>query len=143
MNLRISTCVLQLLFFVLFTQAILACTENNKFSQVDKAPTKISSNLLSVINRLESDSSSEKDKGLSHETEGARMDKEGRIQIYITVYHIDDIILEDLEKTGVKIDIYDTDENLVQGWANPEKIKAISEFPYVKSVDLPTYGVSN
>ena len=140
---RIGTCLLKFLFLILITQAFLACTDENKLAQENTSPTKISSNLLNLINHLESDSSSKQDKGLSHNAETARIDKEGRIQIYITLYRIDDIILEDLKKNGVKIDIYDGDEKLVQGWAKPEKIKTMSEFPYVKSIDLPTYGVSN
>ncbi|MGB7293420.1 MAG: hypothetical protein WBD99_14690 [Thermodesulfobacteriota bacterium] len=140
---RIGTCLLKFLFFILIMQAFLACTEDNKLSQENTSPTKISSNLLRVMNYLDSDSSSKQGKGLTHNTRTARIDKEGKIQIYIILYQIDDIILEDLKKNGVKVDIYDSEQKLVQGWAKPEKIKTISEFSYVKFIDLPTYGVSN
>jgi hypothetical protein len=91
---------------------------------------------------VESDSSSKQRKGLPRNAETTRIDKQGRIQIFITLYQIDAIILENLKKNGVKIDIFDTEGKLVQGWADPEKIKTMSEFPYVKSIDLPKFGVS-
>lgn len=71
------------------------------------------------------------------------VDEEGKIQIYIKLFELNDSNLEDLKNHGVAIDIYDTEQKLVQGWALPGQIKTISELPYVKFIDLPTYGVSN
>jgi aspartate 1-decarboxylase len=142
MALNINTSLLLIVPFIFFAHSFLACTEDSEAPQEKKSIPNISSTLSDVMNYLESNSS-KKDQILSYNGNAARISKEGQIQIYIRLYEIDESKIEELKKHGVAIDIYDNKQKLIQGWASPHQIKIISELPYVKTIDLPTYGVSN
>jgi len=137
---------LYILFFSIFlsifilSQFLSACTETNNHPSEKKSSQKISSSLMNAIHEPESDRT--KGKQLFFD-KNIRVDEKGRIQIYINLYKLDKAGLDELKTHGVEIDIYDKAENLVQGWASPQNIKAISELSFVKFIDLPTYGVSN
>jgi len=118
-----------------------ACTDNN-ISTEKKPHQKISPSLLVIINSLESSEESKREY-LALKYRNFRINEEGKIQIYIKLYEIDESKLEDLKNHGLTIEIYDNKKKLVQGWSLPKQITVISELPYVKFVDLPTYGVSN
>ena len=144
--LRILSTALSLIILTAGVQFIAACTdpnnvstENDQAPSKEKQPQKISSSLLNVIKTVESRSDKE---GLSA-NKAAHIDEEGNIQVYVTLYEFDETKLETLKEQGLKIDIYDPDEKLVQGWANPAQIRAISELAFVKFIDLPDYGVTN
>jgi hypothetical protein len=68
------------------------------------------------------------------------VDEEGRVQIYVKLYDLNEENLDLLKAHGLKIDIYDEKQKLVQGWALPENIKIMSQFDFVKKIDLPSYG---
>ncbi|MGH7799642.1 MAG: hypothetical protein ACREOW_03310 [Thermodesulfobacteriota bacterium] len=125
---------------IALAQITISCSNNYNLSVKRTKYPKISTILLNEINRLETPT---KEGVLSKSNSAIRMDEEGRIQIYIKLYEVDENKLEELRKNGLTIDIYDNKEKLVQGWALPKQIKMISELPYVKFIDLPTYGVSN
>ena len=131
-------------FIILVTNlcAIFSACSDNNISNEKKPHQKISPSLLIIINSLESPEESKREY-LALKYRNFRIEEEGKIQIYIKLYEIDESKLEDLKKHGLTIDIYDNKEKLVQGWVLPSQIKIISELPYVKFVDLPTYGVSN
>jgi hypothetical protein len=131
-----------LLYLLVVLVLIPSCTEANNSTKEKKIQPKISSSLNAVIEQLESKTEN-KEQGLSLTDKSARINEQGEIQIYIQLYEIDESKLEDLKTHGVTIDIYDNKQKLVQGWALPSNIKIISELPYVKFIDLPTYGVSN
>lgn len=142
-NLKIE--IMPFLLIVLTTvialaQIIIGCSNNYNLSVKRTKYPKISTILLNEINRLETPT---KEGVLSKSNSAIRMDEEGRIQIYIKLYEVDESKLDELKKNGLTIDIYNNQEKLVQGWALPSQIKIISELPYVKIIDLPTYGVSN
>jgi hypothetical protein len=142
MALNINTSLLLIVPFIFFAHSFLACTEEGEVAQEKKSPQKMSSGLLNVISHLESSSTTE-DQKLSFINKSVRIDEEGMIQIYIMLYNIDETTLNDLKSHGLKIDIYDKEEKLVQGWALPNQIRDISKLPYVKFIDLPAYGVSH
>lgn len=143
---RLLSIVLSLIILTTVVQFIAACTDPNNVStesdqtfSKEKQPQKISSSLLNVIETVEPTSDKE---GLSA-NKTAHIDKEGNIQVYIELYELDETKLETLKEQGLRIDIYDPDEKLVQGWANPAQIRAISGLTFVKFIDLPDYGVTN
>lgn len=73
----------------------------------------------------------------------ARFDQQGKIQVYITMDHVNDSTLNALRATGVEIDIYDPSQRLVQGWIAPAQVQAVADLPSVILVDLPNYGMTN
>jgi hypothetical protein len=119
-----------------------SCTDANNSTKDKETQRKISSSLHSVIEELQS-KAGKKERVLTFIDKSTRINEQGEIQIYIQLYEIDESKLEDLKKHAVSIDIYDNKQKLVQGWALPNDIKAISELRFVKSIDLPAYGVSN
>jgi hypothetical protein len=121
---------------------MISCTEGNNATKEKETRRKISSSLHSVIEELQS-MTEKKQRVLTFIDKSTRINEQGEIQIYIQLYEIDDSKLEDLRKQGVSIDIYDNQQRLVQGWAAAHQIEIISELPFVKSIDLPAYGVSN
>ena len=129
-------------YFIVIIILISSCSQGNNSEGEKKIERKISSSLHSVIEELESDTQN-KEQVLTFVDKSARINEQGEIQIYIQLHQIDESRLEDLKKHGVTIDIYDNKQKLVQAWALPSKIKIISGLPYVKSIDLPPYGVSN
>ena len=142
---RIKTIVILFLKSIVITTLsglLSTCTGDSNLPTKEKPPQKISSPLTNALKQLKSQPETEK-KSLSTNSKTVRIDEEGKIQIYIKLFELNDLNLEDLKKHGVKIDIYDGEKKLVQGWALPGQIKLISELPYVKFIDLPTYGVSN
>jgi len=138
---------LYILFFSIFlsifilSQFLSACTETNNHTSEKKSSQKISSSLLNIIEHLESQPT---EKGqLAPSIKAARIDEEGKIEVYINLYEIDETKLNTLKKYGLKINIYDNTGKLVQGWALPNNIENISKLSFVKFIDLPTYGVTN
>lgn len=129
-------------YFIVVIILVSSCTEGNNSAKVEKTQRKISSSLHSVIEELESKTEN-KEQVLTFIDKSTRINEQGEIQIYIQLYEIDESKLEDLKKHGVTIDIYDNQQKLIQGWALPKDIKTISELPFVKTIDLPAYGVSN
>lgn len=129
-------------YFIVIIILIFSCTGGNNSTKEKKTRRKISSSLHSVIEELES-KTEDKEQVLTFIDKSTRINEQGEIQIYIQLYEIDESKLEDLKKHGVSIDIYDNRQKLVQGWASPHDIKIISELPFVKTIDLPAYGVSN
>jgi hypothetical protein len=129
-------------YFVVIIILISSCSQGNDSIGEKRTERKISSSLHSVIEDLESKTEN-KEQVLTFVDKSARINEQGEIQIYIQLHEIDESRLEDLKKHGVTIDIYDNKQKLVQGWALPSTIKIISGLPYVKSIDLPPYGVSN
>jgi hypothetical protein len=139
---RYITCPPIFLNMFVILVLVSACGEGNDSTKERKSERKISSSLHSVREELESKTEN-KEQVLTFIDKSTRINEQGEIQIYIQLHEIDESKLEDLKKNGVTIDIYDNKRKLVQGWASPSKIKIISELPSVKSIDLPTYGVSN
>jgi hypothetical protein len=129
-------------YFIVIIILISSCSQGNNSTGEKKTERKISSSLHSVIEELESDTQN-KEQVLTFVDKSAQINEQGEIQIYIQLHEIDESRLQDLKKHGVTIDIYDNKQKLVQAWALPSKIKIIGGLPYVKSIDLPPYGVSN
>lgn len=129
-------------YFILIIILISSCTQGNNSTKEQKTQRKISSSLHAVIEELQSKTEN-KEQVLTFIDKSVRINEQGEIQIYIQLYEIDESKLEDLKKHGVTIDIYDNQQKLVQGWASPHQIKIISELPFVKTIDLPTYGAAN
>jgi len=73
----------------------------------------------------------------------ARMDRQGRIEIYITLEQVTESALSALRNAGVEIEIYDPQQRLVQGWVSSGQVQAVADLPAVRFVDLPNYGVTN
>jgi hypothetical protein len=119
-----------------------SCTGANNSTKDKETQRKISSSLHSVIEELQS-KTEKKERVLTFIDKSTRINERGEIQIYIQLYEIDESKLEDLKKQGVSIDIYDNQQKLLEGWAAPHQIEIISKLPFVKSIDLPAYGVSN
>lgn len=129
-------------YFILIVILISSCTTGNNSTKEKKTQRKISSSLHAVIEELQSKTEN-KGQGLTFIDKSVRINEQGEIQIYIQLYEIDESKLEDLKNHGVKIDIYDNQQKLVQGWASPHQIKIVSDLPFVKSLDLPAYGAAN
>ncbi len=134
------------MILTVWLQLIAACTDSNNLppegdqtSSKERSPSKISSSLLKVIETVES-APAEEGQPIN---KAANIDGEGNIQVYIKLHELDETKLETLKEQGLRIDIYDPDEKLVQGWANPAQLRAISELPFVRFIDLPAYGVTN
>lgn len=137
----LSYIVLLLIAALTIAQSITSCTDQNQVTPKKKHSQKISSSLLNIIEHLESQPT---EKGqLAPSIKAARIDEEGKIEVYINLYEIDETKLDTLKKYGLKIDIYDNTGKLVQGRALPNNIENISKLSFVKFIDLPTYGVTN
>jgi subtilisin family serine protease len=111
-----------------------------------KEDTKISSALSNALRRqnvVSQSLKSEKIETLSFARDAVKYDREGMAQVYITLYELNQEILDKLKSEGVNIEIYDESQNLVQGRIEPDNIDNISELPFVKFIDLPNYGYVN
>jgi len=102
-------------------------------------PQRISSNLSKELNKLENPSEVNDTQFVPR----ARVDGDGRVQIYVKLNHINQENIAQLKEHGLKVDIYDERQNIVQGWALPDNIRIISQFDFVKLIDLPNYGYTN
>ncbi len=142
---QLATKIIALFVFLIVVSSLCAifsaCTDND-ISTETKPSQKITPSLLNIINSLDSGEASKREY-LALKYRNFRIDERGRIQVYVKLHEIDESKLEDLKKHGLTIEIYDNETKLVQGWSLPSQIKAISELPSVKFIDLPTYGVSN
>src|SRR5574337_1026510 len=72
-----------------------------------------------------------------------RFDQQGRVEVYITLDHVNESTLHALRGAGVEIEIYDASQRLVQGWIAPPQVQAVADLPGVTFVDLPNYGLTN
>ncbi|MDE2058521.1 MAG: DUF4214 domain-containing protein [candidate division NC10 bacterium] len=73
----------------------------------------------------------------------ARFDQQGRVEVYITLDHVNESALNALRDSGVEIEIYDVSQRLVQGWIAPSQVQAVADLPSVTFVDLPNYGMTD
>jgi len=73
----------------------------------------------------------------------ARFDRQGRIEVYITLEIVTEGSLDDLRNAGVEIEIYDASQRLVQGWVLSTQLQVVADLPLVRFIDLPNYGVTN
>ena len=129
-------------YFIIIIVLIFSCTEGNNSTKEKGTQRKVSSSLHSVIQELQSETD-KKQRVLTFIDKATRINEVGEIQIYIQLYEINESKIEDLKKDGVSIDTYDNRQKLILGWAKPRAIEIISKLPFVKSIDLPGYGVSN
>ena len=124
-----------LILLIISISTIISCDEKSP-EKGQKPPQKISSSLSNILTNLEAPQEDSKEQLIST----ARVDEEGRVQIYVKLYDLNEENLNLLKADGLKIDIYDEQQKLVQGWALPENIKIMSQFDFVKKIDLPSYG---
>jgi hypothetical protein len=124
-----------LILLIISISTIISCDEKSP-EKGQKPPQKISSSLSNILTNLESPQKDSEKQLIST----ARVDEEGRVQIYVKLYDLNEENLNLLKADGLKIDIYDEQQKLVQGWALPENIKIMSQFDFVKKIDLPSYG---
>jgi len=124
-----------LILLIISISTIISCDEKSP-EKGQKPPQKISSSLSNILTNLESPQKDSEKQLIST----ARVDEEGRVQIYVKLYDLNEENLNLLKARGLKIDIYDEQQKLVQGWALPENIKIMSQFDFVKKIDLPSYG---
>ena len=124
------------LTFHIFTLFILLSCHETIQNKGKDSHQKISSSLSKVLTNLESYNKENEKQSISP----GRIDDDGRVQIYIKLYEFSTENLELLKNHGLKIDIYDEQLKLLQGWALPENIKIMSQFDFVRMIDLPNYG---
>jgi|GEM_PF-3355495 len=120
--------------FIIILLVLLSCneitTENGQ-----KSSQKLSSKLSQVLNKLESpEEDTQKQAFLP-----ARVDEDGRVQIYVNLNDFNQENLNQLKGHGLEIEIYDEQQKIVQGWALPVDIRTMCQFDFVKSIDLPNY----
>ena len=124
-----------LILLIISISTIISCDEKSP-EKGQKTPQKISSSLSQVLTNLESPQKDSEKQLIST----AKVDEEGRVQIYVKLNEFNQENLNLLKNHGLKVDIYDEQQKLVQGWALPENIKIMSQFDFVKMIDLPSYG---
>ena len=124
-----------LILLIISISTIISCDEKSP-EKGQKSPQKISSSLSQVLTNLESPQKDSEKQLIST----AKVDEEGRVQIYVKLNEFNQENLNLLKNHGLKVDIYDEQQKLVQGWALPENIKIMSQFDFVKMIDLPSYG---
>jgi len=124
-----------LTFHIFMLFILLSCHETIQNKGKDPH-RKISSSLSKALTNLESPYKANEIQLISP----GQIDEAGRVQIYIKLYEFSTENLELLKNHGLKVDIYDEQQKLVQGWALPENIKIMSQFDFVKMIDLPNYG---
>ena len=124
-----------LILLIISISTIISCDEKSP-EKGQKPPQKISSSLSQVLTNLESPQKDSEKQLIST----AKVDEEGRLQIYVKLYEFNQENLNLLKNHGLKVDIYDEQQKLVQGWALPENINIMSQFDFVKMIDLPNYG---
>ncbi len=124
-----------LILLIITISTIISCDEESP-EKVQKPPQKISSSLSNILTNLESPQKDSEKQLIPI----ARVDEEGRVQIYVKLYEFNQENLDLLKDHGLKVDIYDEQQKLVQGWALPENIKIMSQLDFVKMIDLPSYG---
>lgn len=126
------------IILVFFVVSLFSCNETTP-EKVDKPQQNISSSLSQVLNSLETPEE-DTDKKLKPIAPQAKIDDEGRVQVYVKLFDFNQENLDLLKAHGLKVDIYDEKQKLVQGWALPKNIKIMSQFEFVKMIDLPSYG---
>jgi hypothetical protein len=124
-----------LILLIISISTIISCDDKSP-EKIKKPPQKISSSLSQVLTNLESPQKDSEKQLIST----AKVDEEGRLQIYVKLYEFNTENLDLLKDHGLKVDIYDEQQKLVQGWALPENINIMSQFDFVKMIDLPSYG---
>ena len=124
-----------LILLIISMSTIISCDDKSP-EKIKKSPQKISSSLSNILTNLESPQKESEKQLIST----ARVDEEGKVQIYVKLYDLNKENLNLLKAHELKIDIYDEQQKLVQGWALPENIKIMSQFDFVKKIDLPSYG---
>ena len=124
-----------LILLIISISTIISCDDKSP-EKGQKPPQKISSSLSQVLTNLESPQKDSEKQLIST----AKVDEEGRVQIYVKLYEFNQGNLDLLKDHGLKVDIYDEQQKLVQGWALPENINIMSQFDFVKMIDLPSYG---
>jgi hypothetical protein len=124
--------------FIVTLLVLLSCSEITT-ENGQKSSQKMSPQLSQVLDKLESaEEDTQKETFLP-----ARVDEIGRVQIYVNLNDFDQENLNILKAHRLEIEIYDEQQQIVQGWALPENIKSMSQFDFVKSIDLPKYGFTN
>jgi hypothetical protein len=111
-----------------------------------KEDAKISSALSNALRSGSAETQSlksEKFETLSIARDAVKYDQEGMVQVYITLYEVNQQTIDQLRNEGVNIEIYDESQNLVQAMVKPDNFDNISQLPSVKFVDLPNYGYVN
>ena len=124
-----------LILLIISISTIISCDDKSP-EKGQKPPQKISSSLSQVLTNLESPQKDSEKQLIST----AKVDEEGRVQIYVKLNEFNQGNLDLLKDHGLKVDIYDEQQKLVQGWALPENINIMSQFDFVKMIDLPSYG---
>jgi len=124
-----------LILLIISISTIISCDKKSP-EKGQKPPQKISSSLSNILTNLESPQKDSEKLLISI----AKVDEEGRVQIYVKLYEFNQGNLDLLKDHGLKVDIYDEQQKLVQGWALPENINIMSQFDFVKMIDLPSYG---
>ena len=124
-----------LILLIISISTIISCDDKSP-EKIKKTPQKISSSLSNILTNLESPQKDSEKLLISI----AKVDEEGRVQIYVKLYEFNQGNLDLLKDHGLKVDIYDEQQKLVQGWALPENINIMSQFDFVKMIDLPSYG---
>lgn len=124
-----------LILLIISISTIISCDDKSP-EKIKKSPQKISSSLSQVLTNLESPQKDSEKQLIST----AKVDEEGRVQIYVKLYEFNQGNLDLLKDHGLKVDIYDEQQKLVQGWALPENINIMSQFDFVKMIDLPSCG---
>jgi len=115
-----------------------SCHEMRR-DEAQNPPQKISSSLSRELNKLENPSGVSDTQFVSQ----ARVGDDGRVQIYVKLNQIDQENILLLKEHGLEVDLYDEQQKIVQGWALPDSIRIISQFDFVKLIDLPNYGYAN
>ena len=75
---------------------------------------------------------------------GASFDSAGRVQVYVHTYATGAEELASLEEAGLRVELANADEDIVQGWRDIDDIDDIdglAKLSFVQLVSLPDYAV--
>lgn len=105
--------------------------------------SKVSFNIADLIQTLRTESASAQGSFSDAEslsTQLLKVDGGGNIHSYIYVEEVDVDILDILKETGVFIEIYNEEYDIVQGWIPYDAVDMVSELEFVIKITSPTYG---
>ena len=70
-----------------------------------------------------------------------RIDRSGRVQVYVHVRSTSPESLATLRRNGLEIELFNEDAGIVQGWLAPADIEGVAARANVRRVGLPNYAV--
>jgi hypothetical protein len=73
----------------------------------------------------------------------AQLNNDDELHVNLTLSNWSTEVQQQLESTGLEIDVLLPDEHIVEGWLPLQNVEDLADLDFVDLVSVPNYGVSN